>query len=119
MAAKERPTFESIDAYLASVPLGSKRILEEIRKIIRINVPNATETISYQMPAFKLNRTFIYFAAFKKHIGIYPPVKGNKTLIVALQPYAGEKGNLKFPLNQPMPYELIGRVVVALAKQYD
>lgn len=115
----ERPKFANIDDYLASVPPESQLILGEIRKLIQVKVPNAKETISYQLPAFKLSRTFIYFAAFKKHIGIYPPVKGNKTLTDALVPYAGEKGNLKFPLDQPMPYELIGRVVVALAEQYE
>jgi uncharacterized protein YdhG (YjbR/CyaY superfamily) len=115
----ERPKFASIDDYLASVPPQSKLILEEIRKLIQVKVPYATETISYQMPAFKLKRTFIYFAAFKKHIGIYPPVTANTALADALLPYAGEKGNLKFPLDQPMPYQLIGRVVLALAKQYE
>jgi uncharacterized protein YdhG (YjbR/CyaY superfamily) len=115
----ERPKFATIDDYLASVSPESKLILEEIRKLIRAEVPNAKETISYQLPAFKLSRTFIYFAAFKKHIGIYPPVKGDKILMDALLPYAGEKGNLKFPLDQPMPYELIGRVVIALAKQSE
>jgi uncharacterized protein YdhG (YjbR/CyaY superfamily) len=111
--------FANIDDYLTSVSPQSKLILTEIRKLIRDKVPHATETISYQLPAFKLTRTFIYFAAFKKHIGIYPPVKGDKNLMDALLPYAGEKGNLKFPLDQPMPYELIGRVVVALAKQFE
>jgi uncharacterized protein YdhG (YjbR/CyaY superfamily) len=114
-----RSKFANIDDYLTSVSPQSKLILAEIRKLIRGKVPNATETISYQLPAFKLRRTFIYFAAFKKHIGIYPPVKGDKSLTDALQPYANEKGNLKFPLDQPMPYELIGRVVIALAKQYE
>ncbi len=115
----ERPKFVNIDDYLASVSPESKRILEEIRKLVRAKVPSATETISYQLPAFKLRRTFIYFAAFKKHIGIYPPVKIDKTLTKALLPYAGEKGNLKFPLDQPIPYDLIGRVAIALAKQYE
>jgi uncharacterized protein YdhG (YjbR/CyaY superfamily) len=115
----ERQKFVNIDDYLTSVSPESKIILEEIRKLILLKVPNATETISYQMPAFKLSRTFIYFAAFKKHIGIYPPVKADKTLMDALLPYSGAKSNLKFPLNQPIPYELIGRVVVALAKQHD
>jgi uncharacterized protein YdhG (YjbR/CyaY superfamily) len=115
----ERPKFANIDDYLASVSPECKLILGEIRKLIQVKIPNAKETISYQMPAFKLSRTFIYFAAFKKHIGIYPPVRGDKTLMDELLPYAGEKGNLKFPLDQPMPYELIGRVVVALAKQYE
>jgi uncharacterized protein YdhG (YjbR/CyaY superfamily) len=115
----ERPKFASIDDYLASVSPESKIVLREIRQLIREKVPNATEAISYQMPAFKLNRTYIYFAAFKKHIGIYRPVKDDKTLSDELLPYAGDKGNLKFPLNQPMPYALIGRVVVALVKQYE
>jgi uncharacterized protein YdhG (YjbR/CyaY superfamily) len=114
-----RPKFATIDDYLASVSPESQLILGEIRKLIRVKIPNAKETISYQLPAFKLSRTFIYFAAFKKHIGIYPPVKGDKTLMDALLPYTGERGNLKFPLDQQMPYELIGRVAVALAKQYE
>jgi uncharacterized protein YdhG (YjbR/CyaY superfamily) len=114
----ERPKFASIEDYLRSVSPQAKPILEEIRQLIHAKVPDAKETISYQMPAFKLRRTFIYFAAFKQHVGVYPPVKGDKALMDALLPYAGEKGNLKFPLNQPMPYELIGRVVVALAQQY-
>lgn len=111
--------FANFDDYLSSAAPESKLILEEIRQLIRRKVPRANETISYQMPAFKLGRTFIYFAAFKKHIGIYPPVKGDKVLMDELLPYAGEKGNLKFPLDQPLPYELMGRVVVALAKQYE
>ena len=115
----EPPEFADIDSYLASVSPESKLILGEIRKLLQVKVPTATETISYQMPAFKLSRTFIYVAAFKKHIGIYPPVKAAKALAEALLPYSGEKGNLKFPLGQPMPYKLIGRVVVALAKQYE
>jgi uncharacterized protein YdhG (YjbR/CyaY superfamily) len=115
----ERRKFATIDDYIASASPESKIVLSEIRQLIRKKVPNATEAISYQMPAFKLSRTFIYFAAFKKHIGIYPPVTGDKTLSDELLPYAGDKGNLKFPLDQPMPYALIGRVVVALAKQYE
>jgi uncharacterized protein YdhG (YjbR/CyaY superfamily) len=114
----ERQRFSNIDDYLAAVAPDAKPILEEIRRLIRVKVPDAKETISYQLPAFKLSRTFIYFAAFKHHIGIYPPVKADKPLMAALRPYSGEKGNLRFPLNKPMPYELIGRVIIALAKQY-
>ena len=116
---KARPGFTTIDEYLASVPRESKIILEKIRRIARAKVPSAQEVISYQLPAFKLRRTFVYFAAFKKHIGMYPPVKADQSLMKALRPYAGEKGNLKFPLDQLMPYDLITRVVVALAKQYE
>ncbi len=71
------------------------------------------------MPAFRLDRTFIYFAAFKKHIGIYPPLKNDKNLISELLPFSNEKGNLKFSLSQPIPYELIGRVAIALAQEYE
>jgi uncharacterized protein YdhG (YjbR/CyaY superfamily) len=108
----------TIDDYLATVSPEAKLILQEIRKLIHINVPDALETISYQMPAFKLKRTFIYFAAFKKHIGVYPPVTEDKRLIKELQTYRNEKGNLAFPFDQPIPFELIGRVAVALSKQY-
>ncbi len=115
----EKPAFANIDDYIASASPHAKLILEEIRRLIQASVPDAKETISYQMPAFKLGHTFIYFAAFKKHIGVYPPVTTNNALMAELQPFAGEKGNLKFPLDQPMPYELIGRVAVALAQQYE
>ena len=91
--------------------------MEEIRETIHSRVPDATEAISYRMPAFQLSSPFIYFAAFKKHIGVYPPVGGDEDLIKELKPYRGEKGNLKFPLDQPIPYELIGRVAEALSRQ--
>lgn len=115
----ERQKFVDIDDYISSASSEAKPILEEIRRLVQANVPNASETISYQLPAFKLVRTFIYFAAFKKHIGIYPPVKKDKNLINELLPFRNEKGNLKFLLNQPIPFELIGRVAIALAKEYE
>ena len=116
---KDSLKFLSMDDYFASVPPEINSVLEEIRKVIKTAVPEATETISYQLPAFKHNKVFIYFAAFKKHIGIYPPVKDDSSLIKMLAPYANEKGNLKFPLNQPIPYELIRRVAIALSHQYE
>lgn len=114
----EKPKFISIDDYLATVTPEAKLILTEIRKLIHLKVPEAQETISYQLPAFKLKRTFIYFAAFKKHIGVYPPVTGDKSLIAAIARYRNEKGNLSFPLDQAIPFELIGRIAVALSQQY-
>ncbi len=114
----EKPKFITIDDYLATVTPETKLILADIRKLIHLKVPEAHEVISYQMPAFKLGRTFIYFAAFKKHIGVYPPVTGDKLLIEATARYRNEKGNLAFPLDQPIPYELIGKLAVALSKQY-
>lgn len=113
----KRPRFTSIDEYLESLPQDSRVIIEEIRSVVKNSVPGAVETISYQLPAFKLDRVFIAFAAFKQHIGIYPPVKGDANLQKALLPYRGEKGNLRFPLAEPIPYDLIGRIAVALSQE--
>ncbi|MCO6453665.1 MAG: DUF1801 domain-containing protein [Caldilineales bacterium] len=113
----ERPRFTTIDDYFETASPEALPILQEIRELVPRLVPAAQETISYQMPAFRLKRVFFFFAAFKKHIGIYPPVNGDDDLMQALQPYSNEKGNLKFPLNQPMPYDLIGRVIETLARQ--
>ncbi|HWG34614.1 MAG TPA: DUF1801 domain-containing protein [Gemmatimonadaceae bacterium] len=107
----------TIDDYLASLPPDSRFIIEEIRRIVKARVPGAVETISYKMPAFKLDRVFFFFAAFKTHIGIYPPVKGDGKLQKALLPYRGEKANLRFPLDEPIPYALIGQVAVALSRE--
>jgi len=79
--------------------------------------PGAQETISYQIPAFTLNGALVYFAAFKNHIGFYPPVRGDARMEKAVSIYAGEKGNLRFPLDQPIPYALIERVVKLRVKQ--
>jgi uncharacterized protein YdhG (YjbR/CyaY superfamily) len=79
--------------------------------------PGARETISYRIPAFTLNGVLVYFAAFNEHIGFFPPVKGDARLEKAASPYAGEKGNLTFPLDQPIPYELIERIVQLRVKQ--
>jgi uncharacterized protein YdhG (YjbR/CyaY superfamily) len=79
--------------------------------------PDATETISYGIPAFKLRRILVYFAAFKHHIGLYPPVKGDATLEKAVAPYAAEKGNLRFPIERKIPYALISRIVKFKARQ--
>ncbi|MGL4576287.1 MAG: iron chaperone [Burkholderiaceae bacterium] len=110
--------FESHEQYFASVPPDVRAMLGRIQAMVESKVPQATRCISYNMPAFKSKKTFFYFAAFKKHIGVYPPVTADAVLIKELAPYRGEKGNLTFPLNKPIPYELIGRVAAALAKQY-
>lgn len=115
---KERITFPNIDTYIAQSDAAARPVLQEIRTIVQQTVPSASETISYQIPAFKAGKTFIYFAAFKKHIGIYPPVKNDAHLQRALAPYANEKGNLRFYLHEPMPYALIARVALALEKQH-
>jgi len=97
----------SIDDYIASQASAVQPVLQRIRAIVREEAPDAQETISYRMPAFMQGGALFYFAAFKKHIGIYPPVRDDVALLQALAPYRGEKGNLSFPLAQAMPYELI------------
>lgn len=89
------------------------------RLTISESVPDADEAIAYQMPAFRKKKVFIYFAAFKRHIGIYPPLSADHSLQLRLQPYRGEKGNLKFPLKAGIPFELIGQLAKALAQQYS
>ena len=113
-----KSTVQSIDAYIAAQPPNVAAILEKIRRIVREAAPEAVERVSYRMPAFSLDSgMLIYFAGFKEHIGMYPPLRGEAKLDAALAPYRGEKGNLKFPLDRPMPYALIARVVKARLKQ--
>lgn len=100
----------SIDDYIAAQASAVQPILQRIRAIVREEAPDAVEAVSYRMPAFMLGGALLYFAAFKKHIGVYPPVRGDAALLQALAPYRGEKGNLSFPLADAMPYELIRRV---------
>jgi len=112
-----RPKPATIDDYIATASPEVQPILHEIRRTIQVAAPNAEETISYAIPAFRLNGILVYFAAFKKHIGLYPPIRGDATLMKAITPYAGPKGNLQFPLDQPIPYKLIERIVKLRVKQ--
>ena len=107
----------NIDEYIAGFPSDVQKILQRIRKTIRKAAPNAEEAISYAIPAFKLNGNLIFFAAFKNHIGLFPPVSGDAKLEKALSRYAGPKGNLKFPFDQPIPYDLIARITRLRVKQ--
>ena len=107
----------SIDEYIAASRAQVRPILRKIRSTIRSAAPRAEETISYGIPAFRQNGIVVYFAAFQKHIGLYPPVSGDAALEKALAPYAGEKGSLRFPLDRPMPYGLIRRIVRQRVKQ--
>ncbi len=107
----------SIDDYIRQCPDNVQAILERVRATIRKAAPEAQEVISYQMPAFKLHGILVYFAAWKQHIGLYPPISGNEALKKAVAKYAGPKGNLQFPLDKPIPYQLIERIVKLRVKQ--
>jgi uncharacterized protein YdhG (YjbR/CyaY superfamily) len=108
---------ENIDDYIASFSPEIRAILGKIRLTIGTAAPDAEETISYRMPTFKQNGVLVHFAAFKNHIGLYPPIRGDASLEKAISPYLGEKGNLRFPLDRPIPYDLIERIVKLRVKQ--
>lgn len=110
-------TSNTIDEYISGFSPEVQAILQKVRQVVRSAAPDAEEVISYQMPAIKLNGILVYFAAFKNHIGLYPPIKGDARLEQAVSPYAGEKGNLRFPLDQPIPYALIERIAKLRVKQ--
>jgi uncharacterized protein YdhG (YjbR/CyaY superfamily) len=112
-----RAKAQSVDAYIAAFPPEVRAVLQRLRATVMEVVPEAIERISYGIPAFTLDGTLVYFAAFKRHIGVYPPVRGDAKLLRALAPYRGEKGNLAFPLDEPMPYALIKRVVRARVRE--
>ena len=111
-------TAMTVEQYIAEAPEKAKPILREIRQMVMARCPHAEETMSYKMPAFKAERVFIYFAAFKNHVGIYPPVETPQELVQALQHFRGPKGNLQFPYAKDIPYELIEHVIDALYTSY-
>jgi uncharacterized protein YdhG (YjbR/CyaY superfamily) len=115
MAKSQKP--KDIDDYISKFPDDVQAILQKVRETIRHAAPKAKETISYMMPAFRQHGILVYFAAWKKHIGIYPPISGYKALEKAIARYAGPKGNLQFPLDAPMPFDLIERIVNLRVKQ--
>ena len=106
-----------VDAYIARFPPNVRSILKRIRLTVRNAAPEADELISYRIPAFRQKRVFLYFAAFKDHIGVFPPVRGDASLDEALAQFRGPKGNLRFPMSQPIPFALIGRIARLRAQQ--
>ena len=107
----------SVDAYIATFPPDVQAILRKVRATVVAAAPDAHEIISYRMPALRQHGVLVYYAAFKNHIGFYPPIKGDARLEQAIARYAGEKGNLRFPLDEPIPYPLIARLTRLRAKQ--
>lgn len=110
------------EAYFADCTEAAQDRLAQIQAEVERQVPGAVRCIGYQIPAFEAlphHRRFFYFAAFKRHIGIYPPLTDNAGLIAETSCWRGPKGNLSFPFNEPLPLALIGRVAKALAAQYS
>ncbi len=110
MESKKR--FKTVDEYIAAFPKNVQSILQELRRVIRESAPEAQEAISYQMPAFKLNGNLVFFAAWKNHIGFYG---ASPSVVEAfkedLSNYEVTKGTIKFPLDKPIPYDLVKKIV--------
>jgi len=112
------PTPRTIDEYIAEFPADVQKILQKIRATIRKAAPGAAEAISYQIPTFKLDgKNMIHFAAFKTHIGLYPAPRGVAEFEDELADYRRGKGTVQFPLDKPIPYGLITRIVRCRSKK--
>ena len=104
-------SYNTIDEYIATFPDEIQKKLKEVRAVIKAAAPEASEKISYQMPTFFLFGNLVHFAAFKNHIGFYPAPRGIEEFQKELSVYKGAKGSVQFPLDQPMPLDLISRIV--------
>ena len=107
----KREQAKTIDEYIAGFPPDVQAILQKIRQTIRDSAPDAQETINYAIPTFTLNGNLVHFAAFENHIGFYPAPSGMEQFKQELSGYKGAKGSVQFPLDQPMPYALITKIV--------
>ncbi|MCC9016325.1 iron chaperone [Flavobacterium lipolyticum] len=108
---------QNIDEYIGSFPNDVQEILERIRMTVQNAAPDAKEKISYSMPAFEQNGIVVYFAAFKNHIGLYALPSGHDAFKEELSKYKSGKGSVQFPLNQPIPYDLITEIVKFRVKE--
>ena len=106
-----RNHFKTIDEYIAEFPKNVRDILEEIRSIIRESAPEAEEAIRYGIPTFMLNGNLVHFAAFKNHIGFYPTPSAINAFNKELSPYKLAKGTVRFPIDEPIPFDLIRKIV--------
>ena len=110
--------YKTIDEYIAAFPKDIQSILQELRQVIRDAAPEAKETISYQMPTFKLNGNLVSFAAWKDHIGFYPAgPSAIRAFKKELSPFRQSKGTIHFPLDKPIPFELVRKIVKFRVKQ--
>jgi len=103
--------FKTVDEYFSTLPADTKSILQEVRKAVKQAAPEATDVISYNMPAIKSNGVLVYYAAYKEHIGFYPTASPIKVFEQELAPYKWSKGAIQFPINKPMPFDLISKIV--------
>jgi uncharacterized protein YdhG (YjbR/CyaY superfamily) len=114
----DKKQFETIEEYIKTFPEDVQNILEKMRQTIRRAAPEALEAISYQMPTFKLNgKNLVHFAAWKNHIGFYPTPSGTEAFEKELSPYKRAKGSIQFPIEKPIPYDLVEKIVIFRMKE--
>lgn len=109
--------YSTIDDYIADFPEDIQLILEELRETIKQVAPSAEETISYQMPTFKLHKNLVHFAAYKKHIGFYPTPSAIEAFSEDLKAYTTSKGAVQFPIDEPIPLDLVRKIVEFRVKE--
>jgi uncharacterized protein YdhG (YjbR/CyaY superfamily) len=112
-----KSAFTTIDEYIAIFPEEVQKLLKELRTVIKASAPDAEETIKYRMPTFTLKGNLVHFAAFKKHIGFYPAPRGIEQFKTELSAYEGAKGSVRFPLDKPIPFDLISKIVTFRVKE--
>ncbi len=111
MAIYKRNPAKTIDEYLATLPKSTQEILQELRAFIHTLAPEATEAMSYGIPTFKLNGNLVHFAGYEHHIGFYPGSKAIQVFKKEMKDYKLSKGTIQFPIDAPLPFELIKKIV--------
>ena len=109
--------FKNIDEYIENLPPDVQKLLEQLRRTIHETAPDATEAMSYGMPTFKLNGNLVHFAAFKHHIGFYPTPSGVTAFENELVRYKHTKGAIQFPMDKPLPLDLVRKIVIFRVKE--
>jgi uncharacterized protein YdhG (YjbR/CyaY superfamily) len=114
----KKTNYQSIDEYIGTFPDDIQSRLDSMRQIIKSVIPGAIETISYQIPTFKINnKNIVHFSAYKKHIGLYPGSSAIEHFKEELSQYKWSKGTVQFPLDNPIPSELVKKIVIFRARE--
>lgn len=113
----KRSDFKTVDEYISTFPKEVQEILQKIRKTIHESAPEAKEKISYQIPTFVLSGNLVHFAAYQTHIGFYPGAAGVAAFSNELSAYKTSKGTIQFPLDKPIPYEVIKKITIFRVKE--
>ena len=117
MSSKTQKKFKTVEEYIATFPKEIQELLESMRSIIKSAAPKAEEQISYNMPAFQLDKMLVYYAAWHSHIGFYPTASGIEEFKEDLSKYENSKGAIKFPIDKPLPASLITKIVKFRVKE--